>query len=83
MDLFDLSGRRAFIPGGYGGIGSAIAAGLCRAGASVAVAGRPVQLALRPGALRITPRLCWYTAAVVVGTTNGDTLGLTSSEPPK
>jgi gluconate 5-dehydrogenase len=40
MDLFDLSGRRAFIPGGYGGIGSAIVEGLCRAGASVVVAGR-------------------------------------------
>lgn len=45
MDLFDLSGRRAFIPGGYGGIGSAIAEGLCRAGASVAVAGRSAEKA--------------------------------------
>ena len=40
MELFDLTGRKAFIPGGYGGIGSAIARGLARAGASVAVAGR-------------------------------------------
>jgi gluconate 5-dehydrogenase len=40
MDLFDLSGKRAFIPGGYGGIGEAVARGLAQAGAAVAVAGR-------------------------------------------
>lgn len=40
MKLFDLSGRKAFIPGGYGGIGAAIARGLAEAGAAVAVAGR-------------------------------------------
>jgi NAD(P)-dependent dehydrogenase (short-subunit alcohol dehydrogenase family) len=52
MDLFDLSGRRAFIPGGYGGIGSAIAEGLCRAGASVVVAGRsPGKAAALAGSL--------------------------------
>lgn len=45
---------------------------------AVTVAGRPVRLALRPGALRITPRLCWYTAEVEVGTAADDTLGLTS-----
>jgi gluconate 5-dehydrogenase len=37
---FDLRGRAAFIPGGYGGIGEAIAWGLAMAGARVAVAGR-------------------------------------------
>ena len=37
---FDLSGKRAFIPGGYGGIGEAIAQGLAQAGATVTVAGR-------------------------------------------
>src|SRR5690349_8035236 len=38
--LFDLSGRKAIVPGGYGGIGAAIARGLAAAGASVVVAGR-------------------------------------------
>jgi gluconate 5-dehydrogenase len=37
---FDLRGRVAFVPGGYGGIGAAIAWGLAMAGAQVAVAGR-------------------------------------------
>src|SRR4051812_8755206 len=37
---FDLRGRAAFVPGGYGGIGEAIAWGLAAAGARVAVAGR-------------------------------------------
>src|SRR5436190_11721417 len=36
----DLGGRAAFVPGGYGGIGEAIAWGLSLAGARVAVAGR-------------------------------------------
>jgi len=36
----DLGGRVAFVPGGYGGIGAAIARGLALAGARVAVAGR-------------------------------------------
>jgi gluconate 5-dehydrogenase len=39
-DLFDLRGRVAFIPGGYGGIGTAIAHGLAARGARIAVAGR-------------------------------------------
>jgi NAD(P)-dependent dehydrogenase (short-subunit alcohol dehydrogenase family) len=38
--LFDLSGKVAFVPGGYGGIGAAIAWGLARHGAEVIVAGR-------------------------------------------
>ena len=38
--LFDLQGSVAFVPGGYGGIGEAIAWALARAGARVAVAGR-------------------------------------------
>jgi NAD(P)-dependent dehydrogenase (short-subunit alcohol dehydrogenase family) len=37
---FDLAGSRAFIAGGYGGIGSAVARALCEAGAAVALAGR-------------------------------------------
>jgi NAD(P)-dependent dehydrogenase (short-subunit alcohol dehydrogenase family) len=37
---FDLTGKRAFVPGGYGGIGVAIAQGLVDAGAMVTVAGR-------------------------------------------
>lgn len=40
MKLFDLKGRTAFIPGGYGGIGAAISRGLAAAGAKVIVAGR-------------------------------------------
>jgi NAD(P)-dependent dehydrogenase (short-subunit alcohol dehydrogenase family) len=37
---FDLSGKVAFVPGGYGGIGAAIARGLARHGAAVVIAGR-------------------------------------------
>jgi NAD(P)-dependent dehydrogenase (short-subunit alcohol dehydrogenase family) len=39
-DLFDPRGKVAFIPGGYGGIGQAIASELASRGASVAIAGR-------------------------------------------
>ena len=38
--LFDLRGRVAYVPGGYGGIGEAIAWALAIAGAKVAVSGR-------------------------------------------
>ena len=38
--LFDLRGKAAYVPGGYGGIGSAIAWALALAGARVAVSGR-------------------------------------------
>ena len=38
--LFNLSGKTAYVPGGYGGIGAAIARGLAQAGASVVVSGR-------------------------------------------
>ncbi|AYQ27675.1 MULTISPECIES: SDR family NAD(P)-dependent oxidoreductase [unclassified Polaromonas] len=38
--LFDLRGKIAYVPGGYGGIGEAIAWGLAMAGARVAVSGR-------------------------------------------
>ena len=43
--LFDLQGRVAFVPGGYGDIGTAIARGLALAGARVAVAGRSLDKA--------------------------------------
>jgi len=53
MASFDLTGRKAFIPGGYGGIGAAIARGLAQAGASVVVAGRdPRKAQALAGALR-------------------------------
>jgi NAD(P)-dependent dehydrogenase (short-subunit alcohol dehydrogenase family) len=42
---FPLQGRVAYVPGGYGGIGSAIAWGLARAGARVAVSGRDADKA--------------------------------------
>lgn len=38
--LFRLDGKVALVPGGYGGIGSAVSRGLAQAGASVIVAGR-------------------------------------------
>jgi NAD(P)-dependent dehydrogenase (short-subunit alcohol dehydrogenase family) len=38
--MFDLRGKTAYVPGGYGGIGEAIAWGLAMAGARVAVSGR-------------------------------------------
>lgn len=40
MDLFDLSGKRAVVVGGAGGIGQAIAQGLAEAGADVSIASR-------------------------------------------
>ena len=44
--LFDLRGKTAYVPGGYGGIGEAIACGLALAGARVAVSGRDESKAL-------------------------------------
>jgi NAD(P)-dependent dehydrogenase (short-subunit alcohol dehydrogenase family) len=38
--LFELSGKVALLPGGYGGIGEAIAWGLAQRGATVVIAGR-------------------------------------------
>ena len=43
LDIFSLEGRVALIPGGGGGIGSALAEALAGAGARVAVAGRTVE----------------------------------------
>jgi gluconate 5-dehydrogenase len=45
MSLFDLSGKVAFVSGGYGGIGAAIARGLAGQGAHVVVAGRDADRA--------------------------------------
>jgi gluconate 5-dehydrogenase len=45
MKLFDLKGKTAFIPGGYGGIGTAISRGLAQAGAKVVIAGRDAKKA--------------------------------------
>lgn len=44
--LFDLRGKTAYVPGGYGGIGEAIAWALALAGARVAVSGRDEGKAL-------------------------------------
>ncbi len=44
--LFDLRGKTAYVPGGYGGIGEAIAWALALAGARVAVSGRDEAKAL-------------------------------------
>jgi NAD(P)-dependent dehydrogenase (short-subunit alcohol dehydrogenase family) len=41
-DLFDLRGRTAFVMGGSGALGSAMAHGLSRAGARVAIGGRRI-----------------------------------------
>ena len=38
--LFSLKGKTAYLPGGYGGIGEAMAWALAMAGAKVAVSGR-------------------------------------------
>jgi NAD(P)-dependent dehydrogenase (short-subunit alcohol dehydrogenase family) len=43
LDIFSLDGRVALIPGGGGGIGSALAEALAGAGAKVAVAGRTLE----------------------------------------
>ena len=55
----DLRGRIAFVPGGYGGIGAAIAWGLALAGARVIVAGRN---AARPKRSRPSSRAAGHDA---------------------
>ena len=44
-DLFDVRDKVAYLPGGYGGIGEAIAWGLALRGAKVAVCGRDAEKA--------------------------------------
>lgn len=43
--LFDLSGKSAYVPAGYGGIGSAISRVLAAAGAKVVISGRSAEKA--------------------------------------
>lgn len=47
QNLFRLDGKVAILPGGYGGIGSALAMGLAQFGADVVVAGRDEDKATR------------------------------------
>ena len=55
--LYDLSGHVAFLPGGYGGLGEAIAWALALAGARVMIAGRSAAKAeALAGALRAARR---------------------------
>ena len=44
--LFDLNGKTAYVTGGYGGLGEAIAWGLAQRGARVALAGRSADKAI-------------------------------------
>lgn len=44
-DLFDVAGKVAYLPGGYGGIGEAIAWALAQRGAKVVVSGRSAERA--------------------------------------
>lgn len=41
--LFDLAGKVAYLPGGYGGIGEAMAWGMAQRGARIAVSGRDLR----------------------------------------
>src|SRR6478736_288005 len=43
--FFDLKHKVAFVPGGYGGLGAAVAEALAEAGATVAIAGRSADKA--------------------------------------
>ena len=57
--LFDLTGKVAYVPGGYGGLGEAIAWGLANAGARVMVSGRSADKA---GALAMQLRAAGFEA---------------------
>ncbi len=75
LSMFDLQGRVALVTGGNGGIGRAIALGLARAGAAVAIVGRNEEKNARVlEELRATGRPC---AALTLDVTRREELGPT------
>ncbi len=56
-ELFGLNGKTVFIPGGYGGLGSAIASAVASAGATVIIAGRHREKAATFAANLVTRQL--------------------------
>ena len=62
--MFDLEGRVALLPGGYGGIGEAIAWALARHGATVLIAGRSSGLPVTARKERLSTPSIYATSSV-------------------